>query len=72
MYLVENLTETNAVRLMISAYLVNHNLLFHDACQFIIENQFQNNIQEAEDWKDLEQKNPALALKIRAAATFQF
>ena len=64
MCMVENLNKENAAQLMISAFLVNHKLLLRHACQFIFENGILDNIVETKDWKDLEEGNPLLALKM--------
>ena len=70
LFMVENLTEKNAVELLITTYLCDQKQLFRRASEFIIDNQIQNKVFDSEHWKNLEEKSPALALKLRDKAHF--
>ena len=62
-YFANNLTETNAVDVMNSAYETNEKELFEKACKFVLKHE----VIGVEDWKDLMKKNPSYVIEILEA-----
>merc|ERR1712018_761343 len=59
-HLKENLNVHNAVNVMISSYLVEYKELFDLATKFIFKH--KGEIVENDAWKEMQEKNPTLAL----------
>ena len=62
-YLENNLTESNAVGAMNSAYLTNQKELFGEACKFV----FKHKLIGDEDWQDMKKNNLSYAFEILEA-----
>ena len=72
-HLKENLSVHNAVNILISSHLVDYKELFNRATQFIVKHivKHKREIVENDAWKEMEEKNPALALRMMKEAIFQ-
>ena len=68
-HLKENLNVHNAVNILISSYLVDHKELFNLATKFIVMH--KGEIVKNDAWKEMQEKNPALALKMMNEAMFK-
>ena len=62
-YFERNLTETNAVDVMSSAYLTNKKELFGEACKFV----FNHKLIGDETWQDMKKNNPSYAFEVLEA-----
>ena len=62
-YFENNLTETNVLDVMNSAYEINQKELFRKACKFV----FKHKLIGDEDWKDMMKKNPSYVIEILEA-----
>ena len=62
-FLANNLTETNGVEIMNSAYLTNEKELFGEACKFV----FKHKLIGDEDWQDMKKNNPSYAFQVLEA-----
>ena len=69
--LKESLSEKNVVDVMTAAFLTNREELFESAYKFIFNLRIENRNVEIKAWKELEEKNPTLAIKIMRKAMFQ-
>ena len=67
-YLKENLNVHNAVRVLISSYLIEYKELFDLAAEFIFKH--KGEIVENDAWKKMQEKNPTLALKMMNKVMF--
>ena len=68
--LKERLSEENVVDVMTAAYLTNQEELFETAYKFIFKLRIEKNV-EIEAWKELDKKNPTLAIKMMKKAMFK-
>jgi len=68
--LKERLSEKNVVDVMTAAYLTNQEELFETAYKFIFKLRIEKNV-EIEAWKELDKKNPTLAIKMMKKAMFK-
>ena len=59
----------NAVTILISSYLVDHKEMLNLAAQFIFKH--KGEIVETDAWKEMEEKNPKLAIKMMKEAMFK-
>merc|ERR1719266_1913931 len=66
----ESLSEENVVDVMTAAFLTNQEELFASASKFIFKLRIENQNVEIEAWKELEEKNPTLAIKMMRKAMF--
>ena len=62
-FLANNLTESNGVEIMNSAYLTNKKELFGEACKFV----FKHKLIGDEDWQDMKKDNPSYAFEVLEA-----
>lgn len=69
--LKESLSEENVVDVMTAAFLTNQEELFESAYKFIFKLRIENQNVEIEGWKELEEKNPTLAIKMMRKAMFK-
>ena len=67
-YFTENLTDKNAIEVMISAYKTNQKELFHLACKFV--RRYEVPMVETEAWEKMKEKEPNLALEMMTEAMF--
>ena len=63
-YFDNNLTESNAVDVMNSAYLTNKKELIGKACKFV----FKHKLIGDEDWQDMKKNNPSYAFEVLEAS----
>ena len=71
-YFERNLTDKNAMEVMTAAFMTNQKELFESACKFVFKNNSQivaSDILNA--WKELEERDPMLALKMLKEAAFK-
>ena len=59
----------NCVKILVSSYLVEYKELFDLATQFILKH--KGEFVENDAWKEMQEKNPTLALKMAKDALFK-
>lgn len=71
-FLGDNLSENNAMDVMISAFLTDQEELFESAYKFIFfKLRIDNQMVETEAWKKFQEEKPVLAFKMLNKAVFR-
>ena len=70
--MTENLTDDNAVDIMVASYEINQKGLFHAASKFLFKLRLAGKTFETSSWDDLKTNNPTMALEMMNESMFHF